>query len=267
MRMSRKQTSGSQRQRLRDCACVAVGGHGGDLEPGPQARQVGLQRRGQQRLRLRRSGTRRRSGRGIGHFGWLSIVGAGAGLAAAGDGRGRHTSASVPPSSSPAALRREPEVVAAQCVQPRAPLSRPNEDAASPPAPTPPRPDPTPVSRTISRARRLSRGPDLDAAAGDLGLQPVPDRVLDQRLQQQRRHRQAGQRGQAARVGSAGARPCAPASAPGSRAGARTRRPAVRVPARDPASVARRKAIRWSSIACARCGSAGRSARAGWPAC
>ena len=92
---------------------------------------------------------------------------------------------------------------------------------------------PTPVSRTsmTSCPSPSPPRPHDDLAAFHLGLQPVADAVLHQRLQHQRRHRQLAQILRAAPACSAGACPCAPPSAPGSRPAARTR-PRADAPAR-----------------------------------
>ena len=100
---------------------------------------------------------------------------------------------------------------------------------------------PTPVSIT-SQHQLVAVAPRAhgDAAAFDLGLQPVLDAVFHQRLQQQRRHRHAAPDRAAAPACSAGAGPCARPSVRGSRAGGRTRPAGVCVVAREASSVARR---------------------------
>ena len=109
-------------------------------------------------------------------------------------------------------------------------------------------------ARSAPACRRRA-GADLDAAAGDLGLQAVLDAVFHQRLQQQRRHGRRRAARRAATAASAAAGPCARPSRPGSRRCARTRWPAGACVLREASSVARRKAISRSSMAWARGGS------------
>ena len=118
----------------------------------------------------------------------------------------------------------------------------------------------------VSKRTALSCRPPLPTC----GSSPWLDGVFHQRLQQQRWHRQRG----AARAGSVQLRGC-------SRVPMRTAHQRqvvaacasnsacqrVVVHARGIASVVRRKAIRWSSMAWACSRVRSRSARAGWPAC
>ena len=178
MRMSRNATSGAS-ARISASRLGPVVRHAGDHELGPQDCEALRQERGEPRLVV--GDDRRRTPRGS-HSVPCRLQ-----AHHAPDGSSTDTHApegalsSMMQACARAVHRRQPRAQVGEPEAVRVVPARRRESRARCRAPS---------SRTPSGSRRAD---DLDAAALDLRLEPVLDRVLDDRLQHHRRHRQAEQ--------------------------------------------------------------------------